>query len=164
MQLYVKTQANNNNNKNMTTDWILRVGDGKNFINSSRYRIWGIQSTFSCGKFFLKNVKQCDRLWMVTGKSNGKLLAVATYRTHFERINGPLFDLTKTDLELGWTGDGWKCDTEIHYTDLYGLINCELLTHIKGAVPIRKYDQKCLVNLPVEYSYIVRYCKVSIGL
>ena len=145
----------------MTTDWILRVGDGKNFINSSRYRIWGIQSTNSFGKHFLQNVKQGDRLWLVTSKSNGKLLAVATYRSHIERIIGPLFDLTKTDRELGWTGHVWNCDTEVHYTDLYGLTNCELLTHIKGASTIRKYNEKCLVNLPVEYSNIVRYSKVS---
>jgi hypothetical protein len=148
----------------MTTDWILRIGDGHNFMNSSRYKIWGIQSTHSFGKHFLKNVKQGDRLWFVTSKSNGKLFAVATYRTHIERIIGPLFDITKTDKELGWIGNNWKSDTEIHYTDLYGLSNCELLTHIKGTTTIRKYDNKCLVNLPVEYSYIIRYSKVSIGL
>jgi hypothetical protein len=42
----------------MTTDWLLRVGDGKNFISSSVYRIWGIQTKTSLhGKHFIENVK-----------------------------------------------------------------------------------------------------------
>lgn len=41
----------------MTTDWILRVGDGENLKRSSKYRIWGIQSTSPDGKYFVKNVK-----------------------------------------------------------------------------------------------------------
>lgn len=28
----------------MTSDWLLRVGDGENFKNSSKFRIWGISS------------------------------------------------------------------------------------------------------------------------
>ena len=53
----------------MTTDWLLRVGDGENFINSSRYRIWGIQSTSPANKHFIRNVKIGDRLWFVKSKS-----------------------------------------------------------------------------------------------
>ena len=59
----------------MTTDWILRVGDGKNFIRSSKYRIWGINTlTSPHGKNFVKNVKPGDRLWFVTSKSHGKIV------------------------------------------------------------------------------------------
>lgn len=147
----------------MTTDWLLRVGDGYNLINSSKYKIWGIQSTTPNNKFFLKTVKPGDRLWFVKSKSNGKLIAVATYRSHNKRELGPLVNITLTNEELGWTGEGpdWTSDTEIHYSDLYGLSNCELLTHIKGPSTIRKYDEKCRVNLAVEYSYIVRYSKIT---
>jgi predicted secreted protein len=148
----------------MTTDWILRVGDGENFIRSSKYRIWGIQSiTSPHGKFFIKNVKPGDRLWFVKSKSQGKIIAVATYRSHNVRELGPLINISMTNEDLGWTCEGpdWTSNTEIHYTDLYNVTDCQLLTHIKSPTTIRKYDEKCSVELPVEYSYITRYSKVT---
>lgn len=150
----------------MTTDWLLRVGDGENLKQSSKYRIWGISSTVSANKYFIKNVKPGDRLWFVKSKSQGKLVAVARYRSHNMRELGPLVDITLTNEELGWTGSGedWTADVELHYTDLYGLSDCDLLTHIKGAATIRKYDEKCRVNLAVEYSYIVRYSRITFEL
>ena len=150
----------------MTTDWLLRVGDGENLKRSSKYRIWGIQSTTPDNVYFLKNVKLGDRLWFVTSKSYGKLIAVATYRSHNNRELGPLINISLTNEELGWTGSGpdWTSNVEVHYTDLYGLNDCELLTHIKGPATIRKYDEKCRVNLPIEYSYIVRYSRVTFEL
>jgi len=150
----------------MTTDWILRVGDGENLKCSSKYRIWGISSNTSTNKHFLKNVKPGDRLWFVKSKSQGKLVALATYRSHNMRDIGPLIDISLSNEELGWTGSGtdWSANVEVHYTDLYGLNDCELLTHIKGAATIRKYDEKCRVNLAVEYSYIVQYSRVTFEL
>ena len=150
----------------MTTDWLLRVGDGENCKRSSGHRIWGIQSTTPTNKYFLKKVKPGDRLWFVKSKSNGKLLSVATYRSHNVRELGPLINMTMTNEELGWTGEGpnWTSDIEIHYSDLYGLDKCDLLTHIKCPSTIRKYDEKCKVDLAVEYSYIVRYSKITIEL
>lgn len=35
----------------MSNHWFLRVGDGDNFINSSKYKIWGINATSSLGKY-----------------------------------------------------------------------------------------------------------------
>ena len=149
----------------MTTDWLLRVGDGENLKCSSKYRIWGVVSKIPLGKHFIENVKPGDRLWFVKSKSQGKLLAVATYRTHNKRVFGPLIDISLTDEELGWSDpSGGNADIEVHYTDLYGLADCELLTHIKGPSTIRKYDEKCRVNLAVEYSYIVRYSRVTFEL
>jgi len=150
----------------MTTDWILRVGNGLNLISSSKYKIWGIQSTTPDNKYFLKNVKSGDRIWFVKNKSQGKLLAVATYCSHNNRVFGPLINVSMTNEELGWTGEGpdWISDTEIHYTDLYSLDNFELLTHIKGVKTVRKYNEKCKINLAVEYSYIVRYNKIAFEL
>ena len=46
---------------------------------------------------------------------------------------------------------------------MYVLDECDLLTHIDGPVPIRKYNAKCMVNLPLEYNYIVRYSKVKLA-
>jgi len=150
----------------MTTDWLLRVGDGENFINSSQYRIWGIQSTSPSNKHFLKNVKIGDRLWFVKSKSNGKVLAVATYRSHNPRDLGPLVNITMTNQELGWSGEGqdWTSDIEVHYSDMYGLSDCEILTHIKGAATIRKYDDNTRVNLAIEYNHIVRYSRITFEL
>lgn len=150
----------------MTTDWILRCGDGKNLKNSSKNRIWGISSSSSSNKHFLENVKPGDRLWFVKSKSQGKLICVVTYRSHNMRNVGPLIDVTMSDIDLGWTGSGsdWTADVEVHYTDLYGLNDCELLTHIKGAATIRKYNENCKVNLPIEYSYIVRYSRITVEL
>lgn len=146
----------------MNVDWILRCGDGENLKNSSKYRIWGISSKISTNKHFLKNVKPGDRLWFVKSKTQGKLVAVATYCSYNFREFGPLIDISLTNEEFGWSGSDWSsADVEVHYTNLYGLNECELFTHIKGAATIRKYDEKCRVNLPVEYNYIVRYSNVQ---
>ena len=149
--------------KKITTDWILRVGNGENFKMSSKYRIWGVSSTVSANKCFLKNVKPGDRLWFVKSKSQGKLLAVATYHSHNIRELGPLINISLTNEELGWIGSevDWSADIEVNYSHLYGLNDCNLLTHIKGAATIRKYTETCKVNLELEYSYIVRYSKVT---
>jgi hypothetical protein len=91
---------------------------------------------------------------------------VATYCSYNSRVFGPLISISLSNEELGWTGDGtnWTSDTELHYTDLYGLCECELLTHIKSPSTIRKYDEKCKVNLALEYNYIVRYSKITLEL
>jgi len=148
----------------MTTDWILRVGDGENLKKSSKYRIWGISSTPPNNKYFLKHVQPGDRLWFVKHKSNGKVIAVATYRSHNARVFGPLIQFSMTNEDLGWTGQNWTSDCEVHYSDFYGLDNCELLTHIRGPATIRRYDAKCALNLALEYSYIVRYSKITFEL
>ena len=59
-------------------DWLLRVGDGINFMNSSKYKIWGISTQSTCGKYFIKTVKSGDRLWFVQNKSHGQIIAVAS--------------------------------------------------------------------------------------
>ena len=145
----------------MTTDWLLRVADGTNFINSSKYRIWGIQTITSTHcKHFVENVRPGDRLWFIQSGTCGKVIAVATYRSHNDRELGPLIDVSLNNEQLGWTGYD-KCNVEIHYTDLYWLSSCELLTHIKGHSTIRKYNENCKVNLAVEYSYITRYSRAT---
>lgn len=148
----------------MTTDWILRVGNGDNLVRSSSYRIWGINSKTSFGKHFVKNVRPGDRLWFVKSKSNGRVMAVATYRSHNQREYGVLINHSLTNEELGWDNvdTKWVSDVEVHYTDLYNVSNCELLTHIKGTTTIRKYDAlKCKVDLPFEYTCICRYVKIT---
>ena len=147
----------------LTTDWLLRIGDGENFRRSSKSKIWGIKSTTPACKHFVNHAKPGDRLWFVTGNSSGMTIAVATYKYRKPRELGPLVNVSMTNEELGWTGPG-SWDTEIHYTDLYDISKCELLTNIKGPSTIRKYDLKCNVELAVEYSYMVRYSKATLEL
>jgi hypothetical protein len=148
----------------MASDWLFRVGDGSNLKKSSIHKIWSLNTISPDGKFFIKNVKSCDRLWFIQSKSKGKIIAVATYQFHNKRDFGPLLNITMTDEELGWLKDDIKSDTEIHYTDLFNLSNCELLTNIKSAKTIRKYNDKCSINLPEEYNYIIRYSKITLDL
>jgi hypothetical protein len=48
------------------------------------------------------------------------------------------------------------------------ITDCKLLTHIKGAATIRKYNKKynkkCKVNLLFEYNYIVKYSRITLKL
>jgi len=155
----------------MPNDWLIRIGDGQHFKASSTKSIWGINSEHSCSKGFLTRVKEGDRLWFIKSKPKGKtkdqivplaqIVAVATFIRTNERILGPLIELTLTDLELGWDKTEGEWDTEVHYKDLYNLTHSNLDSKIEGAVVIRPYNDKCKVNLPTEYPYIVRYSKVT---
>jgi hypothetical protein len=40
------------------THYIIRVGDGVNFINSSKYNCWGLNSNNNNTKHLLKNIKE----------------------------------------------------------------------------------------------------------
>jgi len=148
----------------MAQDWLFRVGDGINLKKSSIHKIWSLNTKSSDGKFFIRNVKLDDRLWFIQSKSKGKIIAVATYQSHNKRDFGPLLNITMTDEELGWLKDDINSDTEIHYTDLFNLSNCDLLTNIQSPKTIRKYNDKCIIKLPEEYNYIVRYSKITFKL
>lgn len=148
----------------MAQDWLFRVGDGINLKKSSIHKIWSLNTKSSDGKFFIRNVKLDDRLWFIQSKSKGKIIAVATYQSHNKRDFGHLLNITMTDEELGWLKDDINSDTEIHYTDLFNLSNCDLLTNIQSPKTIRKYNDKCIIKLPEEYNYIVRYSKITFKL
>ncbi len=139
-----------------TNDWFMRVGDGINF-NNSKYSIWGIHSR---GKNLFTNMKQGDRLWFIQSKTKGKIVGVATYISNNKRIS----NITANNKEQGWRGEDNKWDTEIHYRDLYTLTDHSdpLLTHIKSCQSIAKYyKNKCDIDLPLLYSYIVQYYKTK---
>lgn len=145
----------------MTNHFLLYIGDGTHFNASSSKSIWGITSKHSFAKGFLSIVKEGDILWFVKSKTNGQIIAVATFTETKKRILGPLISLTLTNTELGWDKTDGDWDTEVHYKDLYNLTNCNLISEIKGAAGIRLYNENCKVNLPAEYPYIVRYSKVT---
>ena len=145
----------------MPNHFLLYIGDGLHFNTSSSKYIWGINSKYSFSKGFMTTVKEGDLLWFVKSKTNGQIVAVATFTKTNERILGPLVSLTLTNKELGWDKKEGDWDTEIHYKDLYNLTDCNLISEIKGATVIRLYNDKCKVNLPDEYPHIVRYSKIT---
>ena len=55
------------------------------------------------------------------------------------------------------TIDNKKGIIEIHYTNLVDLIDCNLKTEVKSPMSIRRYNEKCKLNLPIEYKYILKY-------
>jgi hypothetical protein len=147
----------------MSEHWILRVGDGDHFWSSSKHYIWGIDSTNKANvNQFIQTIKPEDLLWFVKGGEKGKLIAVATFREFKKRETGPLIAFTATNEELGWVKQAGSWDTEVHYTNLYDLRECQLFSGIQSPRVIRKYNEKCKVNLPVEYPYIVKYSNAEL--
>jgi hypothetical protein len=123
--------------------------------------IWGINSKHSSAKGFMNRVNEGDLLWFVKSKTDGQIVAVATFVETKERVLGPLIALSHTNKELGWTETEGEWDTEVHYKDLYNLTHCNLISEITGSAVIRRYNTNCKINLPEEYPYIVRYSKVT---
>lgn len=135
----------------METHWLLRIGDGKHFMNSSKDNIWGVSTKNTCTGAFLREVKDGDLLWFVQSNSHGKLFALAIYKSHNIREIGPIISLTQTNEELGWTDFDGDWDYEVHYTDLHIIKDLNLLSRIQSPLVIRKYvPEKCKVNLPEE--------------
>ena len=128
--------------------WLLRIGNGNNFKNSSRFNIWGVTQTTN-SKSFEKLVKKGDVLWFIVSKKNGQAIAFAEYINHNER--------TKTDEELGWeletNSRNWTI--EINYEKLTNVEDKNLFTCIVGQnVNIRKYNEKCKINLPQLFAQL----------
>ncbi len=145
----------------MAVHWLLRVGNGEDFIRSSSKLTWGFDSSSPSGKAFLANVTPGDLLWFVKSESKGLLMAVATLDAIKRREIGPLVALTATNEELGWTRESEPSDMEIKYINMFNVSMCGLHSEILSPLTIRKYSEKCKVNLPLEYANIVRYSKVT---
>ena len=145
----------------MSNHFLLRIGDGKHFNSSSSKSIWGVNSKNNSIPQFLSGVKAGDKLWFVKSRSKGQIVAVATFKEAKNRILGPLLALSPTNEDLGWVNTEGEWDTEIHYTDLYNLTDCNMFSEIKSPLVIRLYNDKCKVNLLTEYPNIVRYSRVT---
>jgi hypothetical protein len=146
----------------MTNHWLLRIGDTEHFKSSMNMRIWGVKTTDPCVRGFLRCVQPGDYLWFIKSGSNGLVFAVATYLSHQNRIIGPLLALTPTDEELGWIhkeGHEESWDVQVNYSDLIMLHEYGLFTNIKSPLCIRKYNDKCAIDLPNEINAIERYLR-----
>jgi hypothetical protein len=126
-------------------DWLLLVGDARNLFNSSVHNTWGVESETSDNKFFLNNVKPNDYLWFVKGgRCGGLIVAVSIFERSVKRIDGECMSYQ----QIGWINNSGNWDTDIHYKNFKKIENLNLLSQIKSPKVTRKYNEKCLVNLP----------------
>jgi len=97
----------------MPNHFLLRVGDGNNFRNSSNVSTWAVKQR---NKSFLKQAKEGDKLWFIQKKkgdiNNGKIIAVADFVSKHERVTGPLLSITPSNDDLGWDDKGGFCDSD----------------------------------------------------
>lgn len=135
---------------NQPTNYLFRVGDSSHLWSSSEFNIWGINSSSSGSKFFLKNAKPGDCLWFVQGNSGGLIVAAAIYEYTTKRVDGQCMPFE----QLGWTNVPGSWDTDIHFKMFKKIEHMGLLSHIKASANPRVYNQNCLVNLPDMYTQI----------
>ena len=132
--------------------YLLRVGDGADFLVSRPHKLWGIISKW---KTFLQTVNPGDILWFVRNKRKGddrkgRAIGVATYVGHRQLPD---------DVRV-WLGWHDKYEIAIDYTDMYDLSGYDTYTEINGQAEIRPYKPSPeLLNLPEEYRFIVKYCR-----
>jgi hypothetical protein len=105
----------------MTNNWLINIGNGKNFNNSKDFGIWGINSNAKTP--FVKKCKKGDILWFILSKVKdedkyGKIFGCAEFVEFVERETGPLVSLTDDNEKLGWDEKGDRCDVEVHFTKL----------------------------------------------
>jgi hypothetical protein len=133
--------------------WLFRVGpDASNLYACSKHNIWGINSSNSNARKFVREANQGDIIWFVKGASKGLLISYATYVQSIKRVKGE----NMTDEELGWfyqcpwvKNTGW--DIEIQFENYSDIENMGLLSKIQQSANPRRYSEKCMVNLPRVY-------------
>jgi len=148
------------------THWLIRAGHGDNFARSSKHQTWGVNIKDTNIRHLLNNILYRDKLWFVANRSHGLVIAVATYVSHNLRENDadqPLIRTTLTDEELGWDSkSGQKCEVEIHYTDLYNVSECDLITGFSiRSTTLRYPSEHCKLDLEQEYANICKYSKIT---
>jgi len=133
--------------------WLFRVGpNAENLYACAKHNIWGINSSNSNARKFVREANQGDIIWFVKGASKGLLISYATYVQSIKRVKGE----NMSDDELGWSyqcpwvkNQGW--DIEIQFENYVNVENMGLLSQIKCQTNPRMYSEKCMVNLPRVY-------------
>ena len=141
--------------------WLIRVGDGKHLETSSKFGIWGVDSTDSNVKSFMglchgkckkAPIKEGDILWFIKGGSGGLAMACAEFNSFVKRIPGE----TMSNAELGWDQSlgisNGKWDYEIRFTNFIDITHKNIFTHIKSPGVVRRYNELCQANLPSIYA------------
>ena len=99
--------------------WIIRVGDGVNFRNSTNHFIWGLTKRWTG---FVAKIVPGDLLCFATSKKfGGYIIGIGEFVESYNREDEPLVKIhTKTNFELGWIGrnvnEDW--DIQIKYKNL----------------------------------------------
>lgn len=133
--------------------WLFRTGpDASNLYACAKHNIWGINSSNSNARKFVREANQGDIIWFVKGASKGLLISYATYVQAIRRVRGE----NMSDAELGWfyqcpwvKNQGW--DIEIQFEHYVDVENMEMLSQIQQSANPRLYNEKCMVNLPQVY-------------
>ena len=125
----------------MVKHWMIRIGDGINFINST-YAVWGVKRGRNGAiKGLVKKIKPGDILWFFTSKKfGGNFIGMAEYTRMFDRDDEKLIKIhTLTNAEQNWTGnEDWSI--QIHYKNLY-------LVFLKQNIPV------CIQNPGIIFDY-----------
>jgi hypothetical protein len=141
--------------------WLIRVADGECLTTALPSRVFGANSKVAKDQHFLTHARPGDVLWFVKNKSDGLLLAVATYTGQIDRRTD-LLGLTHSDEVLGWNGK--PVDTEITYKDIYNIERLGLKTHLGSYTtdktlyntftPYHMFNLRCDVPLPQKWGDI----------
>ena len=122
--------------------WIIRVGDGLNFVNSN-FPFWGSKrGKHGNIKSLVKKINVGDILCFITPKPyGGKVIGMATYTGFYDRIDEPLLSInTKSNEDQNWVGGGlW--DIQIHYSKLYITEKENILVSIQHCASILEYEK-----------------------
>ena len=125
----------------MVKHWMIRIGDGINFINST-YAVWGVKRGRNGAiKGLVKKIKPGDILWFFTSKKfGGNFIGMAEYTRMFDRDDEKLIKIhTLTNAQQNWTGnEDWSI--QIHYKNLY-------LVFLKQNIPV------CIQNPGIIFDY-----------
>jgi len=121
--------------------YIIRVADGKNFINSV-YPFWGVKrGAKNQIKTTLSKINIGDILWFLTSKKyGGQVIGMCEYTGLHDRADEPLISInTISDEEQGWKGNGdWTL--QLNYNNLYDTEYQNIFICINCMSPILKYD------------------------
>ena len=143
----------NNSNKQ---HYIIRCGDGQNFLNS-KYPYWGVKrGRNNCIKSMVNKFKCGDILWFLTNKnSGGNIIGMAKYINCYDKQDETLFNInTFSNEEMGWNGNN-EWDIQINYCNLFNIHKQNLKITISGGAIILKYDtwKDRLPDLDLEKHY-----------
>lgn len=138
--------------------WIIRIGDARHFWITSKISTWGMKSKKY--SYFFDFVKEGDILWFMKRATQGTLVAVATYVKHNKRTSK-----TPTNEQYGWIlhkpefGGIW--DTELHYKNLYDLMNkkdydfcTRIISPCPNAIVPSSIQIQSVINLKDAYDHV----------
>ena len=146
--------------------WVIRVGDGVNFKNSTQYCIWGLKKRWiGCVNKF----KVGDLLCFATSKkSGGCIIGIGEFVKSYNREEEPLIKInTKTNEELGWIGrdanEDW--DIQVKYKNLVNTSGKKFMkTLVRSPGTVFYYDKLSTEkhtlpdgDIRVHYAHFLKY-------